>query len=307
MPLRGDLFPGDNSPYGRHAGAYDPSTSLSAKIVRLLIVLVVLFILAWPFIEPFTLETESVTLYAADLPAGVGQLRIVYVTDIHKGGLYTDARLSALVSHVNACSADLVLLGGDYAQDSTSAIEFFRNMPRIHARYGVYAVLGNHDRTIPESNLTTLRAAMQSAGVTLLLNTVSRVRIGVSDVYIAGIDDAGNGRPDLKSVASQVSTGDYVIFLSHSPAIIPDALAAKDKNGHQGWFDLGLFGHTHGGQIALIGPLLKDDGVPDEYTQGWFKRNRADMLVSRGVGTSGLPVRLFCSPQIHLITVNTAR
>lgn len=307
MPIRGDLFPGENSPYGRHAGSYDPSTSVSAKIIRLIIVLVVLFILAWPFIETFTLETESVTLYAADLPAGIGQLRIVYATDIHKGGLYNDARLSALISHINACSADLVLLGGDYAQDSDSAIAFFRSIPRIHAKYGVYAVLGNHDRTIPESNLTTLRAAMQSAGVTLLLNSVSRVRIGVSDVYLAGIDDAGNGRPDLKSVASQVNSGDYVIFLSHSPAVIPDALAAKDKNGHQGWFDLGLFGHTHGGQIALIGPFLKDDGVPDEYTQGWFKRNRADMLVSRGVGTSGLPVRLFCSPQIHLITVNTSR
>ena len=57
----------------------------------------------------------------------------------------------------------------------------------------------------------------------------------------------------------------------------------------------------------MIGPLLKDDGVPDEFTQGWFKRNRTDLLVSRGVGTSGLPVRLFCSPQIHLITVNAAR
>lgn len=307
MPNIGDFFPGENSPRGRHAGSYDPSDSLSGKIFRLLIVLLVLVLLAWPFIEPFLLETESVTLYAADLPAGIGQLRIVYATDIHKGGLYTDGRLSALISHINACNADIVLLGGDYAQDSDSAIAFFRSMPRIHSRYGVYAVLGNHDRTIPESNLTTLRAAMQSAGVTLLLNTVNRVHIGANEICIAGIDDVGNGRPDLPGVASQVSTGDYVIFLSHSPAIINDALAAKDKDGHQGWFDLGLFGHTHGGQIALLGPLLKDDGVPDEYTAGWVKRNRADMLISRGVGTSGLPVRLFCRPQIHLITVNTSR
>ena len=307
MPLRGDLFPGDNSPRGRHAGAYDPSTSLSRRFFRLVIFLVVLLLLAWPFIEPFTLETESVSLLAEDLPSGIGQLRIVYAADIHKGGLYTDARLAALVSHINACNADIVLLGGDYAQDSASAIDFFRNMPRIHSRYGTYAVLGNHDRTIPEANLTTLRSAMQSAGVTPLINSVSRVRIGVSDIYIAGVDDVDNGRPDLKAVASQVSSKDFVIFLCHSPAIISDAMAAKDKNGSTGWFDLGLFGHTHGGQIALIGPLLKNDGVPDEYTAGWFNYNRANLLVSRGVGTSGLPARLFCSPQIHLITVNTAR
>lgn len=307
MPNIGDLFPGENSPRGRHAGAYDPSDSLSSKLFRLLIVLLVLALLAWPFLEPFMLETESVTLYSADLPAGIGQLRIVYAADIHKGGLYTDGRLSSLISHINACNADIVLLGGDYAQDSDSAIAFFRSMPRIHTRYGAYAVLGNHDRTIPESNLTTLRASMQSAGVTLLLNTVSQVQIGAGSVYIAGIDDVHNGRPDLKAVANQVNTGDYVIFLSHSPAVINDALNAKDKKGHQGWFDLGLFGHTHGGQIALLGPLLKDDTVPNEYTAGWLKRNRSDMLITHGVGTSGLPVRLFCRPQIHLITVNTSR
>ena len=71
MPLRGDLFPGDNSPRGRHAGTYDPSTSLSRRLFRLVIILVVLLILAWPFIEPFTLETESVTMTAADLPQGI--------------------------------------------------------------------------------------------------------------------------------------------------------------------------------------------------------------------------------------------
>lgn len=301
------LFPGDASPRGNHAGTYDPSTSRARKFFRFAIIVVVVLLLSWPVLETYILETETKSLIAADLPAGIGQLRIVYASDIHKGGLYTSTRVADLISHINACNADIVLLGGDYASDSTSAVEFFRDMPRIHARYGVYAVLGNHDRTIPEANMTTLRSVMQAAGVTPLINAVSRVRIGINEIFIAGIDDVSNGRPDLKGVASQVSASDYVIFLSHSPAVLPDALKAVDKNGSQGWFDLGLFGHTHGGQIAVLGPLLKDDGVPDEYTKGWFKQNRTDMLVSRGVGTSGLPVRLFCTPQIHLITVNAAK
>lgn len=301
MPRYDDYQP------GRHAGAYDPSTSIGRKILRIVLVIVALFVLSWPVLETFLLETEEVTLLGADLPASAGQLRIVYFSDIHQGGLYTSKRTSALISHINACGADLVLLGGDYAQDSNSAVEFFRQLPAIHARYGVYAVLGNHDRTIPENNLTTLRAAMQTAGVTPLVNAVSRVRIGAGDIYIAGVDDPGNGWPDVNGVASQVAASDYVIFLCHSPAIIPDAVRARDKNGSQGWFDLGLFGHTHGGQVALIGSLLHDGSVPLEYTQGWFKQNRVDMLVSRGVGTSGLPVRLLCTPQIHLITVNAAK
>lgn len=301
------LFPGSASPRGRHAGAYDPSTSIGRKFLHLIVALILLLLLSWPFLEPFMLDTEAITLTHADLPAGIGQLRIVYASDIHKGGLFTDRRVADLVSHINACNADIVLLGGDYANDSDSAIEFFQSLPRIHSRYGVYAVLGNHDRTIPESNLTTLRGAMQAAGVTPLVNVVTRIQIGVNSIYVAGIDAPGNGYPDLKGVAGQVNPKDFVIFLSHSPAVIPNALKfSKDSSG-QLWFDLGLFGHTHGGQIALIGPLLKDDGVPDEYTQGWFRQNRTDMLVSRGVGTSGLPIRLFCPPQIHLITVNTAR
>ena len=307
MPSIGDLFPGENSPVGRHAGSYDPSTSRARLFFRIVVGLVIAALLAWPFIEPFMLETEARYIVAEDLPESVGQLRIVYASDIHKGGLFGEGRVNDLVSHINACNADLVLLGGDYATDSASAIEFFRSLPRIHARYGVYAVLGNHDRTIPESNLTTLRAAMQSAGVTPLINAVSRVRIGSGDIYIAGVDDPGNGWPDVKAVAGQVDASDYVIFLCHSPAIIADAVKARDKNGHQGWFDLALFGHTHGGQVALLGSLLHDSSVPPEYTQGWFKHNRADMLVSRGVGTSGLPIRLLCTPQIHLITVNAPK
>ena len=301
------LFPGSKSPAGKHAGAYDPRTSRGRFLLRMMLYVLMAVLLIWPFAEPWMLETEPVTLSCADLPAGIGQLRIVYASDIHQGGLYTQSRVESLISHINACSADIVLLGGDYADDSNSAIAFFRNLPRIHSRYGVYGVLGNHDRTIPESNLTTLRAAMISAGVTPLINDVAEVRIGMSSIYIAGIDDVGNGYPDLKGVAKRTDAADYVIFLSHSPAVIEDALTARDRNSRKDWFDLGLFGHNHGGQIAIRGPLLKDDGVPIKYTSGWFRHNRTDMLVSRGVGTSGIPVRFLCQPQIHLITVNTAK
>lgn len=293
-------------PNGQHAGSYDRRTSFAWKFLRLVLILLALLMLSWPLLEPFMLETESTTLICQDLPAGIGQLRIVYASDIHKGGLYTDGRLSGLISHINAANADIVLLGGDYADDTSGAIAFFQSLPRIHARYGVYAVLGNHDRT-HESKLDTLCRQMQSAGVTPLVNHVTRIRIGMHTVCIAGIDDMNNGKPALTAVASQVSADELVIFLSHSPAIIPDAMKATDRYGARDWLDLGLFGHTHGGQVALLGSMLKEDNVPDKYTKGWFRQGRTAMLVSRGVGTSGLPVRLFCRPQIHLITINAAK
>lgn len=297
------LFPGDRNYTGRHAGEYHPRSRYGRILLPLLCIAAVIGALLWVSAETYHIEVEASTIRAADFPENIGQLRIVFLSDIHKGPWFSENRVNALVARINALQPDLVLLGGDYAQDSGGAVEFFHALPRIHARYGSFAVPGNHDRTLPESNLNMLRSAMQEAGVTPLINTVSLVRIGTSDIYIAGLDDVNCGHPTLSSVASQVRKGDYVILLCHSPAIIPQALEARDADFQRNWFDLGLFGHTHGGQIGLFGGVDRDEDVEDAYYSGWTRVNRADLLTSRGVGTSVLPLRLFCRPQIHLITI----
>ena len=272
-------------------------------LARIVTFLVLVAMLIYPFAEPFMLEVENVTLTSSDLPVDIGQLRIVYLSDIHQGAFFSQSRVNDLVKRINALNADLVLLGGDYAEDSDGAVSFFRTLPNIHARYGVYAVMGNHDRTVPESNLQAMQTVMIARGITPVVNDVIPVRIGVSNIYIAGIDDVNTGWPDLSGVAARTRAEDYVIFLSHSPEVIPDAHKCADMNGKRGWFDLGLFGHTHGGQIALIGQHLGIAKVPAQYEQGWIVENRINMLISRGVGTSVLPVRIGRRPQIHVITV----
>lgn len=276
-------------------------------MLRIAILLLLLALLAYPFAEPFMLETDTKALTSASLPRDVGQLRVVYLSDIHAGPFFSQARVNDLMRTVNRLNADLVLLGGDYANDSDGAVEFFRNLPSINSRYGVYAVMGNHDRTVPESNLSALQTAMSSAGVTPIVNDVVSVRIGASTIYLAGIDDVDNGWPDLAGVASQVRQEDYVIFLCHNPEIIAQAQKTGDMHGNHQWFDLGLFGHTHGGQIALVGNWLGLADVEPRYEEGWLVENRTDLLVSRGVGTSILPVRIGNPPQIHLITVKSTQ
>lgn len=297
------LFPGNNDYRGRHAGEYVHRPSLLGRLLRIAAVLGALCLLAWPFVEPLFPEVEQVSLYPADLPDDIGQLRIVYVSDIHAGPFFGEGRVADLVRRINALNADIVLLGGDYAQDSASAVEFFRTLPTIYARYGVYAVPGNHDRTVPESNLPALRDAMLQSGVTPLINEVATIRIGASAIHLAGLDDVSCGRPDLDGIASRVRKDDFVIFLCHSPAIIPEALEARDADFRFGWFDLGLFGHTHGGQVGFLGGIVRDDSVPEAYRQGWSRVNRTNLLTSRGYGVSVLPIRLLCRPQLHLITL----
>ncbi len=280
-------------------------------LTRLLLFVLCLFLL-WPFAEPYTLEVDQQTISSDGLPADVGQLRIVYASDFHLRGFpfLTKGRLDSIVSRINALNADLVLLGGDYAERPEDTIAFFRSLGNIHASYGVYAILGEHDRTLSddEESLRSLRVMLRSKGINLLLNSVETIRIGNASIYLAGLDDVNSGWPDLKRVAAGVHQEDYVIFLCHSPEIIPSAQTAVDQNGRRGWFDLGLFGHTHGGQLALFGPLLHlADGIDAHYLSGWLVENRTPMLISRGIGASVVPMRWMRSPQIHLITVRSTR
>ena len=277
--------------------------------IRIVLAMLLVLMVAYPLMEPYWLDIQTTTITGTTLPSDVKQLRIVYVSDIHESSwpFFTHNRVVELVRKINSMHADLVLLGGDYATDSDTAIRFFENLPTIQAAYGVYAVLGNHDRTAPESNLARLRTAMRAAKVTPLINEVASVRIGTTDIRIAGVDDMNNGWPELKQVASAVRQDDYVIFLSHSPEIIPDALNTVSGDKHRNWYDLGLFGHTHGGQISGLGQLLGISKVSGRYERGWIVENKINMLISQGVGTSVLPMRLFCRPQVHLITVKSSK
>lgn len=274
------------------------------RILSVILCLLLAALLAYPFVEPYLLEVENVTLAYADFPENIGQLRIVYLSDIHRGPFFSEKRLRNLVTRVNSLSPDLILLGGDYADTSEETLAFFRSAPDFHARYLTAGVLGNHDRTQPESNLERIQRAMYDAGIVPLVNGVARVKIGTEYIYLAGIDDVDNGWPDLESVAAQTDRGDFVIFLSHSPAVLSKAMECKDRDGDRGWFDLALCGHTHGGQVTLLGqPVMKIAPMRTRYWRGWYEANRARILVSNGVGMSIAPIRLFAKPQIHLITL----
>ena len=278
---------------------------------RWLIVMLVLavIILAWPLVEArVMLGTERVQLKSDQLPAEANNLRIVYLSDIHYGFWFSDGSLNRLISRINGLRPDLVLFGGDYAADHQSALEFFRKLrtgEKIRSRYGAFGVVGEADRGESDFDLEELTEAMANADVEPLVNRSVPVHIGSARIYIAGLDDATSGKPDLKAVSRSVSASDYVIFMSHNPSVIPDAQLAKDSSGNLGWFDLGLFGHTHGGQMLFFSSLLGiADDIPERYRAGWLKENRVDLLISRGVGTSVFPGRLFCFPQIHCIEVS---
>ena len=276
---------------------------------RWIIVLLVLILLIviYPFAEARFLTTDKRVMKADDLPTDANHLHVVFVSDIHYGFWFSDGNLNNLVNSINGLKPDIVIFGGDYGANHSSALQFFRKLPKIHARYAVYGVLGETDRGETDYETENLTDTMRNAGVIPLVNDVATVRVGASSIWVAGVDDSTLGSPNVRSVASRVSSQDFVILASHNPSIIPDAHLATDSSGRIGWFDLGLFGHTHGGQMMFFSDLLGfTEDIPARYHSGWLTENRADLCISRGVGTSVVPARLFCPAQIHLIelTVN---
>ena len=273
----------------------------------ILAIILLAFLVIYPLIEARILTTDRIVLRSEALPADANHLRIVYLSDIHWGYWFSDGDLGSLIAKINSLRPDLVLFGGDYATDHESALRFFRtiqNMTKIHARYGIFGVPGEADCGEDDQDRVLLSEAMTNAGITPLFNKAEYIQIGSGRICIAGLDDITAGKPDLKSLVSSISGADYVIFLAHNPSVIPDAQQTRDSSGSLSWFDLGLFGHTHGGQMMFFTSLLGiAEDVPDRYTSGWFTENRVDLLVSRGVGTSVFPGRLFCPPQIHQIEV----
>ena len=101
---------------------------------KILWCLAALMLLAYPFWEATTLTVEEHTLYVTDLPANLKNLKIVFASDIHQCAWFSQSRVNELIGTINGLNADIIILGGDYATDSDSAIAFFRTAPALHTQ-----------------------------------------------------------------------------------------------------------------------------------------------------------------------------
>ena len=253
--------------------------------------------LLYPLYLAAQLDLVRDTYESPLLPEAFNGLTAVYISDIHYGSLLKRERVEELARRVNALSPDLILMGGDYGEDSQGALEFFEVLPPLTAKYAVLAVVGNHDRTVPESNLQKLQDVMRKHKIIPLVNDVWKLEKEGASMAFAGVDDVFNGYPDLNKVKNLCKNADFTVFLPHNPDLLP---ITQDMGV---FYQLALCGHTHGGQVALLGHSIHSSAdTGDRYRSGWYKENGIDIMVSNGVGTSGLPVRLGARPQMHLIT-----
>jgi uncharacterized protein len=186
---------------------------------------------------------------------------------------------------------DLCALTGDYRGQTYGPYEeALRGMSQVCAalRKPIYGVLGNHDtvRMVP---------GLEDMGIRMLLNEHETIERGHTCIHLAGIDDAHFYRADnIEKAASTLPSNEFSILLSHTPEVYRQAAHAD--------FDLLLCGHTHGGQICLPGriPITLDSVLPRYMGSGPWKYREMTGYTSVGAGSSVVPVRFNCPPEITL-------
>ncbi|MBQ1946178.1 MAG: metallophosphoesterase [Clostridia bacterium] len=265
----------------------------------------------WKWVFPVHLSRQ---LYLVEndvtsekLPRALHGLKIAYASDIHFGALLKEERVIDLAERLNALEADIILLGGDYGEDAAHTLEFFRLLPPLKAKLAVCGVIGNHDRA--EATAEELIDAMETCGITPLVNSTLTLEMDGKKLCICATDDLSHGDPAFNEVKEQVFGADYVIYAPHSP----DALEAAREEGADGFYDLVVCGHTHGGQVAVFGfapytSSLYGARYGNLYLSGEIEEDDGtQIIISNGVGTTWMPVRFGAPPQYHLITLRRAR
>lgn len=265
-------------------------------------------------VQGFLLEPmgrPAITRYALTprgWPPGV-TLRIAILADLHAGApLMGLAQVARITAACNALRPDLVVLLGDYGpvsllvRDPGPPAEVAAILGGLRAPLGVFAIAGNHDwwedaaAMRRRSGRPEWLLAMERHGITPLQNEVRRFPQGF---WLAGLDSQiafhMQGADDLPGTLAAVTDDAPVILLAHEPDIfarMPDRVA------------LTLCGHTHGGQIRLMGYSPR---VPsrygNRYAYGRVTENGRELIVSGGLGTSRIPVRLGMPPEIVEVTL----
>ncbi len=279
--------------------------------------------------EPWRLNVTRYALTPPNWPAGL-KLRCAVIADLHACDPWMgEGRIRQIVARTNSLSPDVVMLLGDYEagyrlskySNPVASPVWAGALGLLRAPLGVHAVLGNHDWwhdievQLRRGGPVPAAVALEAAGIPVYQNNAVRLVKDGQPFWIAGLGDQwafwprGTVRPsnrlrayegvdDLAGTMAQVNDDAPVILMAHEPDIfpkVPDRVA------------LTVSGHTHGGQITFAGyaPVVPSR-FGQRYVYGHVVEENRSIIVSGGLGCSGMPIRFGRPPEIVLIELGEA-
>ncbi len=220
-------------------------------------------------------------------------LKIVQLSDLHLHSINT--ALEELAKKLNQLKPDLIAITGDAIDEAENLHlldEYFRlidkDIPKV-------AILGNWEYW-GEMDLKKLKTVYKKHNCTLLVNESKQYQFGDKTLSVIGIDDFVGGYASYKLATDNFIKSDYNIVLNHCPKYSEQIVERCQKDN----ISFILSGHTHGGQIRLFNfiPFLPEGS--GKYVSGWYKELSPPMYVSKGIGTSMLPIRFGSRAEIAI-------
>jgi predicted MPP superfamily phosphohydrolase len=265
-------------------------------------------------IERHWVEVTQRDVHLRGLPSAFDGMRIAQISDIHMDEFTEPFFLRHVVDKINQIKPDAVLITGDFITaklgmnlGSTrfalgAAWQCANILTGLECK-ALYASLGNHDVNVGAKQVS---AALVANGITVLRNACLPIERGGGRIWLAGLDDPLEGKPDPElAIPASIrnAPNEPIVLMCHAPDYADHLLTQPAGQA----IDLMLSGHSHGGQIRfpLVGAMVLPP-LARKYVKGWFQLGRLQLYVNRGIGTIGLPLRFDCPPEITSITLRRA-
>ena len=244
--------------------------------------------------HPGVARIQRYDFYHPDIPASFDGFRIAFASDFHLKSKYNEKALESTVRLLNSINPDVLLMGGDYQEGCEYVPVLFQHLAEVKTRFGTAGVMGNNDYERCHDDIVN---AMKAHGMRVLEHACDTLTIGKDRIIIAGVRNPFDLQANGVSPTLNQKPEDFVILLTHTPDYAEDVDISNT--------DLVLAGHTHGGQVTILGyaPI-----IPSHYGQRFLRGMKqttagVPMIVTNGLGTSNKNIRLGAPSEVVLIVL----
>ncbi len=264
----------------------------------------------------FNFKSENITVKIKGLKPDLVGLKIVQISDLHLTSFYHNQEmLERVITKINELNPDLLINTGDFITIGWREFSRFDTiLSKSKAKYGNFAVMGNHDfgtyhpyftDAERDNNVLLMNKFISSSGYRVLNNEFRIVNIGDSKLALIGVMTKGSFpnmiHGDLKKATSGLYGADLKILLAHDPNQWDQDVTFKTD------IDITLSGHTHGMQAGILTKNFRWSPAQYFYPRwnGLYKEGEQYVVVNRGLGVLGIPFRIGMPPEITLITLQS--